>query len=370
LAVSQATFDHLYGPAFFAEYLDRSKPSHEQHHRIFQLMRTGYEALFRLADKDDAAYVHQRTTGSPFKDAKERGGMTIGVHVRRGDVHPWQREFDGDYLPLSRYMDEVQSILHSTYDSHSNFNSNTAHPSFSSAASTPNVDLRRRQSLAALQSSITLLSSDDPLTYSSSETAGTIRAQDRIVLASKQALESMSGGRPTGPLDSVSGWEGGFYKDVFLSLGYGMRATQMPPSRPVLKGRNVRSEEMERFEGALHHHAADSAGGGAGHEAWLRSRHHAHHHHHQPEAGHVAMDFAPENMALRAMVGRAYLLDLAVLGQADAVVCGVSSAACRVLGVMMGWDAVREGRWRNVDGGWGWRGEMTKSIEVTGIRGR
>jgi hypothetical protein len=337
-------------------------------------MRAGYQALFRLADKDDAAYVLQRTTGSPFKDAKERGGMTIGVHIRRGDVHPWQREFEGDYLPLSRYMDEVQSILHSTYDNHSNSSPNaaTGHSSSSSSSHAsshqpPTLDLRRRQSLAALHSSLTLVASDDPLSYTSPETAGSIRAQDRIVLASKQALESMTGGRRTGPLDSVSGWEGGFFKDVFLSLGHGVRATVKPPPRPVLKGRNVRSEEMERVVSAMHVAAAVAEGapaGGEGHEEWLRNRrHHKSHHAHVAEdvvQQHVATGAVavapPEMIALRAMVGRAYLLDLAVLGQADAVVCGVSSAACRVLGVMMGWDAIREGRWRNVDGGWGWRG--------------
>jgi hypothetical protein len=38
-------------------------------------------------------------------------------------------------------------------------------------------------------------------------------------------------------------------------------------------------------------------------------------------------------------------------------VCGAGSAACRALGVMMGWDKVAGGAWRNVDGGVdGWRG--------------
>jgi hypothetical protein len=62
-------------------------------------------------------------------------------------------------------------------------------------------------------------------------------------------------------------------------------------------------------------------------------------------------------MALRQLVGRAYLLDLAVLSQSDAVVCAVSASACRILAVMMGWDkAIKENKWRNVDGGYGWRG--------------
>ncbi len=57
---------------------------------------------------------------------------------------------------------------------------------------------------------------------------------------------------------------------------------------------------------------------------------------------------------LRELVARAYLLDLKVVGSADGVVCGASSVACRLLGVMVGWEGVVNGRWRNVDGGYGW----------------
>lgn len=63
-----------------------------------------------------------------------------------------------------------------------------------------------------------------------------------------------------------------------------------------------------------------------------------------------------EMRRLRGLIGRAYLLDLAVLGKGDGVVCGVSSATCRVLGVMLGKEAVEEGRWWNVDGEQGWAG--------------
>jgi hypothetical protein len=63
---------------------------------------------------------------------------------------------------------------------------------------------------------------------------------------------------------------------------------------------------------------------------------------------------------MRTLVGRAYVLDLAVLARAsDATVCAVSSAGCRILGVAMGWEGVRhEGssrrKWINVDDGRGW----------------
>ncbi|CZT18318.1 uncharacterized protein RCC_04162 [Ramularia collo-cygni] len=64
-------------------------------------------------------------------------------------------------------------------------------------------------------------------------------------------------------------------------------------------------------------------------------------------------------MLLRRLVGRAYVLDLAVLGESDGVVCASSSAGCRLLAVAMGWDAVKAGRWMNVDDGrvWTWNGQ-------------
>jgi hypothetical protein len=47
-----------------------------------------------------------------------------------------------------------------------------------------------------------------------------------------------------------------------------------------------------------------------------------------------------------------------VLGQgSDAVVCTVSSSTCRLLAIMLGWDAAFERKaWLNVDGDFEWRG--------------
>ncbi|KAI9792073.1 MAG: hypothetical protein M1816_003055 [Peltula sp. TS41687] len=57
-------------------------------------------------------------------------------------------------------------------------------------------------------------------------------------------------------------------------------------------------------------------------------------------------------------LARSYFLDLAMLGQTEteAVVCAVSSVTCRLLAVMMGWDALVDGKWKNVDGDWTWSG--------------
>ena len=51
-------------------------------------------------------------------------------------------------------------------------------------------------------------------------------------------------------------------------------------------------------------------------------------------------------------------MDLAVLGKAsDRLVCTVSSMGCKLLAVMMGWEAaIEQGKWVNIDGDFEWRG--------------
>lgn len=76
--------------------------------------------------------------------------------------------------------------------------------------------------------------------------------------------------------------------------------------------------------------------------------------------GGASRDKVPEQATrLRQLVGRAYVLDLAVLAESDGLVCASSSAGCRLLAVAMGWDAVKDGRWMNVDDGrsWSWDGQ-------------
>jgi len=164
---------------------------------------------------------------------------------------------------------------------------------------------------------IILLASDDPDVYAAPEfpSPSFERAQSLIGLASASV--------PSGParpstasipgftrfIDAPVGWEGGFFAGMFWSLGRGGAAA-----------------------------AAVTAGQGDG-------------------EGQDTEMVGEEAMRLRGLVARAYLLDLAVLGASDAVVCTVGSSACRVLAVMMGWErAVEEGGWRNVDGEFGWRG--------------
>lgn len=369
LVISQATFSRTFGQSFLKEFVDTSKPVKQQHHRIYQLIRDGYEALFRLADNQDAKYIRLRTTGRPFKTAKDGGGMSIGIHIRRGDLHPWTQEFQGDYLPLSRYMDEVRSILSVTYGSDHNYDPFSDHhdpisiesSSHSSnlldaikhkaqSASSVKSNLLSRLRPAALHNTALLLSSDDPTLYTNHDLRTCIRSQDRIHLADKAALQRL-GAKKKGVLDTVNGWEGGFYRDIFLALGQKDEKTRKPPPRPRYFGGNIRSSQSEHYFDAVR--VAGPVAGKPFHDPLMPHQvHNGHGFHHGSDLS-VASTGA---LALRTMIGRAYLLDLAVLGKSDAVVCAVSSAACRVLGVMMGWEAVKDGLWRDIDGGHGWVG--------------
>ena len=147
-----------------------------------------------------------------------------------------------------------------------------------------------------------VLASDDPTIYDAEEFRGAHHAQERIKLASKEP-------GPKGPrnphvfhrfIDEGFGWEGGFFSAMFWNLG-------------LSRGAGVGTFETSSL--------------------------------------------GEETVRLRAYLGRAYVLDLAVLAKgSDAVVCGVASMGCRLLGVMMGWEAIEQGRWVNVDGGHTWMG--------------
>jgi hypothetical protein len=361
--ISAATFAFVYGPSFAGEFVDKSKSAKHEHHKINHLMEKGYKDLFHLANAGDAAYVKNRTRGEMYEAINKSNGMTIGVHVRRGDVHPWEKEFHGDYLPLTRYMNEVREILITTYEHDdepaNNKVSSKVTPSrtfrdmlnpFSnfgkpkskiditrSADPTIDINLAKRHTSGGFAASQVFIASDDPLVYGAPEMSRLVRAQDRIVLASKADLDHMNGGKVAGPVDTVHGWEGGFFAAEFLSLG--IKEKRIPlPARERYVGYEVQSEAHRRYAAALQ--AAKASGI-------------AHSHPVIPEPTEAAMK-------MRQIVGRAYLLDLAVLGQSDAIVCGISSAGCRVLGVMVGWDRIKLDEWRNVDGKFGWQGLVVK----------
>jgi hypothetical protein len=170
-----------------------------------------------------------------------------------------------------------------------------------------NTDLNGSENLMAERHSVILVASDDPDVYDSEEFSHTTRAQEQIRLASKKVLGSA---KPSGAairkfVEEAVGWEGGFFAGMFWSLG---KPTSVPATAV--------------------------------------------------EAPDTKLPPTEEALRLRELVGRAYLLDLAVLGQAsDRIVCTVSSMGCKLLAVMMGWDdAIDQGKWVNIDGDFEWRG--------------
>ncbi|GME24596.1 hypothetical protein GTA08_BOTSDO02802 [Neofusicoccum parvum] len=308
IMASAATIRTTFGHAFVEEYEDAHKMQVQRQHKIFGLLRDGYEALFRLHD-DDASYVLERTR-SLYEPVIEKGGINIGMHVRRGDRHPFEYQYSKDYIPLDRFMQGVQYFIAEHYGPSLSTNATgdakverDAHDGPTKALKTPAGDAITKQKdqpdLLALTSSQAVLSSDDPDVYTAPEMANVVRAQDRIVLASKKTLEASGAKNKNRYIDEISGWEGGFYRDVFWSLG---RSAQ----------NNAGDKNAKPSEQAV---------------------------------------------KMRELVGRAYLLDLAVLAKADQVMCTLSATGCRILAVMMGWEqAIQQGAWRNIDGEFHWRG--------------
>jgi hypothetical protein len=160
--------------------------------------------------------------------------------------------------------------------------------------------------------SITAVASDDPEVYESEEFSHAARAQEQIRLASKKVITTVAGTDSAGMdgmfkrfVEETVGWEGGFFAPMFWSLG---RAKTTPATI------------VEHPDTKL-----------------------------PPTA---------EALRLRELVGRAYLMDLAVLGSAsDTVVCGVSAMGCKLLAVMMGWERAFDRKaWVNIDGEFDWKG--------------
>lgn len=307
LVISAATAKWSFGRAFEQEFTPVRKHGVHGHRRIFDLIRAGYEDLFELVG-DDAAYATSRIAKLTGEAASHHGSL-VAMQIRRGDLHPSEYQFSRDYLPLARYAGAAR-ILSSRL-----LGGNLSKPEASNNAaglSSPSDNIR----------SPLLLASDDPDIINSPELSQAAtpfpvqKAQERIMLATKAALDQTSPKQPIRQpgsayvkhVDENSGWEGGFFSALFFSLG-----------RPSPSASQDRSTGL-----------ADAADG----------------------------QVLEQVMRMRELVGRAYLLDLAVLGESDGVVCAVSSAACRLLGVMLGWEAVAEGRWFNVDDRrtWSWDG--------------
>ncbi|KAI9863288.1 MAG: hypothetical protein M1824_000488 [Vezdaea acicularis] len=308
LVVSAATAPYIFGDNFRSLFPDTSSDG------AFALMRRGYEALFHL-NSADLAYMQTRLSELKAR-AVEEGKRLVGVHIRRGDRHPDQPMYRESYIPLDLYVAAARERL----------------PYPPSLASSGKSESGNNSDIQSMNGEIIVVASDDPDVYPTPELAGTERAQTQILLASKTTLDAVNGAGAAQEQERVRGWgkvfkeenvgwEGGFFKDVFWHLGY-----------PA-----VGSEAAEKSSGRTKEiDVEDDKGKGKGATA--------------------EKETPPLAYALRELVARAYLLDLAVLGGADDVVCAVGARGCRVLGVMMGWEKVRIGRWRNVDREGLWRG--------------
>lgn len=236
---------------------------------------------------DDQAYVDARL--SDLRSRIGDGNLMAGLHIRRGDLHPDEFQYHQGYIPPTLYVSALKKLIDSTTTT---YLSATSH-------SHPN--------------STFILASDDADMYLDPELNGlAIRAQERITLASAKQL-----GQDAGP-----GWERGFFKDAFWNLGvpdFVKRDKMMQLKSPV-PTKDSKYQQVMAPEGEE------------------RNRNYR-------------LNPTSQALQLRNYIGRAYLLDLAVLAHSDRLVCAVSSRGCQILGVMMGWQKIEKGHWKNIDMG-------------------
>ncbi|KAK4217620.1 hypothetical protein QBC37DRAFT_38687 [Rhypophila decipiens] len=323
LVVTKGTFQEVFPDLALAQTGSDDLLALSTRKYAFTLARRGHDALFRL-NKDDAQYVEARVRDLLSKRIvpKNKGkhdGVAVGIHVRRGDRHPFEYQYRNSYIPLDKYTHAARTLIADrTGDSGS-------------------VGIVQEQ--AAKDHSFIIVASDDPMVYESGELVGggekgaMYPAQDRIRLASKQAIQNANP-----PDKSVMhryteepfGWEGGFFSAMFWNLGMGSAAKS---------NTNTNAVNMAKA-GAVAAALSDA----------------------EDDMSPVSLSAPPlpsdDTLRLRSLVGRAYMMDLAVLSDAsDSIVCTVSSVGCRLLAVMLGWDsAIDKGNWVNIDGSYGWLG--------------
>lgn len=290
LIVSAATAQETFGDSFVAEFENPKRTDMNRERAIYDLARVGYDALFYL-NHDDHNYVGNRVKELKAKAKVPQGnyndGTIVGIHVRQGDLHPWEYQYNGAYMPLDQYEQKYKELIEERH----NF-------------STP----LGGEDIVAKQHSMMLVASDNPEVYEADEFKDCLRAQEQIKLAGKQHTESSTPDRGYMHkfVDEEFGWEGGFFASMFWNLG-----------RPTQHNGDAKSDDSPEPD--------------------------------QPSA---------DAMRLRGLIGRAYMLDLAVLGEAsDTVICTMSAMGCRLLAVMMGWDkAMARENWVNIDGNFLWTG--------------
>ncbi|KAF7546932.1 hypothetical protein G7046_g9162 [Stylonectria norvegica] len=242
---------------------------------LFELARVGQQSLLALT-QEDQDYVDKRVREL---ETKAKGGATMSHDAPIIGLHIRH----GDQHPLEYQYRE-------SYIPGEIFLETTRHLVESHYNGSEPDEAKRH--------AITVLASDDPTVHEEPAFSSTILAQRRIRLASKVAMEEAN---PNPQLlhhfvDETFGWEGGFFAALFWNLG--VQRKNNAANAPAGVAVDYANEE-ER------HTAAPSA----------------------------------QTLQLRSFIGRAYMMDLAVLaGASDKVVCAVSAMGCRMLAVMMGWE--------------------------------
>lgn len=286
---------------FFADKSDAAAgiaPDRTEH--LFDLARKGYEALFHL-NSDDAKHVTQRVKQLKAKTVLAKRGDGKGDDATGGSSRSSGRgakDEHGIIVGLHVRRGDRRPVEFQYRDSYVPLNLYADRATDAIA----DANKKNKKSSAATSgspSSLMVLASDDPMVYESDEFVGAARAQEHIRLASKAAAapQDPQPGAFRKFVDETFGWEGGFFAAMFWNLGGG------PSSPPSTTGTTP-----------------------------------------------------AETQRIRSLVGRAYMMDLAVLAEAsDTIVCAVSATGCRLLAVMMGSEAALEqGRWINIDGEYGW----------------
>ncbi|KAI9745449.1 MAG: hypothetical protein M1818_000983 [Claussenomyces sp. TS43310] len=297
LVVSAATAPYTLGETFNEAFEDARKTEVYRQKPIFALARAGYEALFKLAPLEKE-YVSKRLSELSAKTAIT--STTPNEEVKNGmlvGIHVRH----GDKHPMEYQYSDSYIPLDRYHDR-----------AFHAIQATFNHSgPNQEENMMAEQRSLVIVASDDPEVYNSIEFAKTPRAQEQIRLAAKNSM-AVKETEPSGHVlfkrfvEESVGWEGGFFEGMFWSLG---RA-------PAVAG-EIQLPGPQVAPGA-------------------------------------------EATRLRELVGRAYLMDLAVLGGAsDKIICTISSMTCKLLAVIMGWErAMEKQSWINIDGDYEWTGIM------------
>lgn len=301
LVVSTTTASEIFDASLGDLTLSETSPETSEQRTQYHLARQGYEALFKL-NPEDGEYVESRvreltTKRAVLKSEGEQNGMAVGIHVRRGDRHPLEYQYRHSYIPTNTYAETARQAIEDKLN---------------------HTGPHGGEDKAAKSHSFVVLTSDDPTVYEADEFRSSsatgvpvVRAQERIRLASKAAIQRATGDKHVMRkfVDETFGWEGGFFAPMFRNLGLSSIGS---------------ANANEKQQAGMGEEAAPGA----------------------------------ETMRLRSLVGRAYVMDLAVLADvSDVVICTVSATGCRLLAVMMGWESAMEGgNWVNIDGRYRWRG--------------